>query len=212
MVFISAQGHQRCATTAPTPTIARLTGKADAPWSGAPLLLPAPPADVRAGGPQQQRSNYQYTLQADECRPALRLDARKLEASPADPATSSTDVELRRGSRAGQADSRWQIDRDTAARLHLTPQLITNTLYDAFGQRSASVIYNALNQYHVVHGGGAALLAEPGRSSSQIWVSAAGGTANGSTASTNLIREVAPTSAGTTSGGGGPTAPRPPGP
>ena len=27
---------------------------------------------------------------------------------------------------------------------------IDNTLYDAFGQRSVSTIYNALNQYHVV--------------------------------------------------------------
>ena len=46
-----------------------------------------------------------------------------------------------------------QIDRNTAAKLQITPQLISNTLYDAFGQRSASVIYNALNQYHVVIGG-----------------------------------------------------------
>ena len=42
------------------------------------------------------------------------------------------------------------IDRNTAARLALTPATIDNTLYDAFGQRQVSTIYNPLNQYHVV--------------------------------------------------------------
>ena len=35
-------------------------------------------------------------------------------------------------------------------RLGLTLSAIDNTLYDAFGQRQVSTIYNALNQYHVV--------------------------------------------------------------
>ena len=42
------------------------------------------------------------------------------------------------------------IDRDTTSRLGITPQKIDNTLYDAFGQRQVSVIYSAINQYHVV--------------------------------------------------------------
>ena len=42
------------------------------------------------------------------------------------------------------------IDRDTASRLGITPAQIDNTLYDAFGQRQVSVIYSAINQYHVV--------------------------------------------------------------
>ena len=41
-------------------------------------------------------------------------------------------------------------DRLTAARLGLTPQMIDNTLYDAFGQSQVSTMYTALNQYHVV--------------------------------------------------------------
>ena len=43
-----------------------------------------------------------------------------------------------------------QYDRDTAARFGISPQLIDNTLYDAFGQRQVSTMYTALNQYHVV--------------------------------------------------------------
>ena len=42
------------------------------------------------------------------------------------------------------------IDRDTAGRLGITPQMIDDTLYDAFGQRQASTMYTQLNQYHVV--------------------------------------------------------------
>ena len=43
------------------------------------------------------------------------------------------------------------IDRDTASSwAWITPSQVDNTLYDAFGQRSVSTIYNALNQYHVV--------------------------------------------------------------
>src|SRR6266850_93508 len=41
-------------------------------------------------------------------------------------------------------------DRATAARLGLTPQMIDDTLYDAFGQRQVSTIFRQLNQYHVV--------------------------------------------------------------
>ena len=42
------------------------------------------------------------------------------------------------------------IDRDTAARLGVTPRMIDDTLYDAFGQRQISTIFTQLNQYHVV--------------------------------------------------------------
>ena len=41
-------------------------------------------------------------------------------------------------------------DREQAARFAISPQLIDNTLYDAFGQRQVSTMYTALNQYHVV--------------------------------------------------------------
>ena len=41
-------------------------------------------------------------------------------------------------------------DRRTAARFGISPQLIDNTLYDAFGQRQVSTMYETLNQYHVV--------------------------------------------------------------
>jgi multidrug efflux pump subunit AcrB len=42
------------------------------------------------------------------------------------------------------------IDRATAARLGITPSLLDATLYDAFGQRPVSTMYEQLNQYHVI--------------------------------------------------------------
>ena len=41
-------------------------------------------------------------------------------------------------------------DRKTAARFNISPQLIDDVLYDAFGQRQVSTMYSSLNQYHVV--------------------------------------------------------------
>ncbi len=42
------------------------------------------------------------------------------------------------------------IDRDTAARLGITPQMIDDALYDAFGQRQVSIMFTQLNQYRLV--------------------------------------------------------------
>ncbi len=42
------------------------------------------------------------------------------------------------------------IDRNTASRFGITPQLIDDTLYDAYGQRQISIMFTQLNQYRVV--------------------------------------------------------------
>ena len=42
------------------------------------------------------------------------------------------------------------IDRDTAARFGIEPQVIDDTLYDAFGQRQVAQYFTQLSQYHVV--------------------------------------------------------------
>ncbi|MBI1850687.1 MAG: multidrug efflux RND transporter permease subunit [Planctomycetes bacterium] len=46
--------------------------------------------------------------------------------------------------------ARLVIDRDTASRLGVTPQMIDDALYDSFGQRQISTMFTQLNQYHVV--------------------------------------------------------------
>jgi multidrug efflux pump len=42
------------------------------------------------------------------------------------------------------------VDRDTAARLGVTPETVDETLYDAFGQRIISTIFTQSNQYRVI--------------------------------------------------------------
>jgi multidrug efflux pump len=42
------------------------------------------------------------------------------------------------------------IDRDSASRLGISPQVVDDTLYDAFGQRQVSIIFTQLNLYRVI--------------------------------------------------------------
>jgi multidrug efflux pump len=112
--------------------------------TGANLFL-NPVQDVRIGG-RQSNATYQYTLEADDLT-ALRSWAVKLsEAMKKYP--SLEDVNTDQEDHGLQ--SFVQIDRDAAARLGVTSTDIDNTLYDAFGQRQVTTIYNALNQYHVI--------------------------------------------------------------
>src|SRR5450432_4176389 len=50
----------------------------------------------------------------------------------------------------GGLKTRLSIDRNTASRLGITPQMIDDTLYDAFGQRQVAIMFTQLNQYRVV--------------------------------------------------------------
>jgi len=73
------------------------------------------------------------------------------------------------------------IDRDTASRFGITPQMIDDTLYDAFGQRQVSTMFTQLNQYHVVIEVAPQFQKNP-ESLDQIYIRAAGGPATPSTA------------------------------
>jgi multidrug efflux pump len=46
--------------------------------------------------------------------------------------------------------ARIVLDRTTAARLGITPQMVDDALYNAFGQRQISTMFTQLNQYRVV--------------------------------------------------------------
>ena len=50
----------------------------------------------------------------------------------------------------GGLEARLLLDRTTASRLGITPQMLDDTLYDAFGQRQVSTMFTQLNQYRVV--------------------------------------------------------------
>ncbi len=42
------------------------------------------------------------------------------------------------------------IDRDQAARFGIQPQVIDDTLYDAFGQRQITQYFTQVNSYHLI--------------------------------------------------------------
>jgi multidrug efflux pump len=112
--------------------------------TGANLFLQSV-QDFRFGG-RQSNAQYQYTLEADSIAD-LRTWATKLAAQlKTDP--TLTDVNTDQQDHGLQAYVK--VDRDTASRLGLTSANIDNVLYDSFGQRQVSTIYNALNQYHVI--------------------------------------------------------------
>jgi len=77
------------------------------------------------------------------------------------------------------------VDRSTAARLGLNVTQIDNTLYDAFGQRQVSTIYEDKNQYHVVMEVAPAFWQNP-QTLHDIYVSTSGGTVSG-TQSSNAV-------------------------
>src|SRR6185312_15852348 len=92
------------------------------------------------------RTQYQYTLEdanAKELADYVPKLVQRLRSVP-----ELRDVASDQGSGSLEAD--LVVDRDTASRLGVTPQMIDDTLYDAFGQRLISTIFTQLNQYHVV--------------------------------------------------------------
>ncbi len=123
--------------------IARLRPKL-AKVPGATLYLQAA-QDVRVGG-RLSNAQYQFTMQGDNLADLTNYSPRMLDALRHVPIL--TDVSSDQQNNGLQ--SMLQIDRVTAARFGISPQLIDNTLYDYFGQRQVSTMYTSLNQYHVV--------------------------------------------------------------
>jgi multidrug efflux pump len=107
----------------------------------------SPVQDMRVGG-RGGNLSYNYTLKADD--PAVLRDAAtKLgEALKPFPELSEIDVDLDQGG----AEVFVRIDKDAASRLGVQMPAVTQTLYDAFGQRQVATIYSGLNQYRVVMG------------------------------------------------------------
>jgi multidrug efflux pump len=112
--------------------------------AGASLYLQAS-QDVRVGG-RMSNAQYQYTLQSTDLTALNRWAPRLLQATR----HLAQLTEVSSDQQNNGPDAYLELDRTTASRLGLTPELIDNTLYDAFGQRLVSTMYTPLNQYYVV--------------------------------------------------------------
>jgi HAE1 family hydrophobic/amphiphilic exporter-1 len=123
--------------------IARLRPKLDE-VEGARQFLQAS-QDVRLGG-RATRTQFEFTLQdanLDELNTWAPKVLSKLQTLPqlrdvaTDQQTNGTTLTL-------------TVDRDAASRYGIAPQLIDDTLYDAFGQRQVAQYFTQLNSYHVI--------------------------------------------------------------
>jgi hydrophobic/amphiphilic exporter-1 (mainly G- bacteria), HAE1 family len=123
--------------------IARLRPKLEK-VEGARLYMQAA-QDVRLGG-RPTRTQFEFTLQdanleeLNEWAPKIlgkMQTLSELRDVATDQQSNGTTLELK-------------VNRDTASRYGIQPQLIDDTLYDAFGQRQVTQYFTQLNSYHVI--------------------------------------------------------------
>jgi multidrug efflux pump len=101
--------------------------------------------DVRIGG-RQSPAQYQYTIHSDSLDALNHWGPILLKAMKG--IHQLTDVNSDAQNKGLSAN--LVIDRQSAARLGITPQAIDSALYDAFGEREIATTYTEQNQYYVV--------------------------------------------------------------
>jgi len=118
-----------------------------------PKLATVPGAALYLQGVQDLRigarlgnAQYQYTIQSANLEDLTRWGPTLLQQMRKLPGLA--DVSSDQQNNGLQASLVY--DRLTASRLGITPQMIDDTLSDAFGQRQVSTMFTQLNQYHVV--------------------------------------------------------------
>lgn len=139
--------------------------------------------DPNGGGGRQRQGTYRYVLHGqdqDELYayvPRLAAELRK---------DKSVITNIMTTFEGHGAAVHVLLNRDLAARYLVTPQLVNNVLYDAYGQTIASRIHTELTTYPVVME-----VAPPYRQSPEVlnsvWISTSSGTPSGA-ASSNQIR------------------------
>jgi HAE1 family hydrophobic/amphiphilic exporter-1 len=104
-----------------------------------------PIQNIQVGG-RLSKSQYQYTVQADDFGRlrewAPRLEERLKKLPGLQDVTSDLEI------RAPQA--LVELDRDKAASLNVTADAVRTTLYSAFGTRQVAAIYTPTNDYQVI--------------------------------------------------------------
>jgi HAE1 family hydrophobic/amphiphilic exporter-1 len=141
-VFITLKPREE-RTASAQQIIARLRPKLEK-VEGARLFMQAA-QDVRLGG-RPTRTQFEFTLQdadLDELNAWAPKILDKMKTLP----------ELRDVATDQQSEGttlQLNVNRDTASRYGITPQLVDDTLYDAFGQREVTQYFTQLNSYHVI--------------------------------------------------------------
>ena len=101
--------------------------------------------DVQIGA-RVSKTQYQYTLQDPNVTELLQWAPVVLEKLAALPQLQDVTGDLQ----ATAPRLMLKLDRDVIGRLGVSPQLIDDTLYDAFGQRQVATVFGQLNQRRVI--------------------------------------------------------------
>mgnify|MGYP001311843318 FL=1 len=140
------------------------------------------PGDINGGGQRQHEGAYSFIFSSDQAQDIQTWVPRLTDAL--------RNSRVIRGVSSHQSGSgaaiHVDIARDTAARYLVTPQLIGNALYDAYGQRTASSISSPFTTSYVIMEVEKTFRDNPELLKS-LWVSTSGGTASGAVAS-NTVR------------------------
>jgi multidrug efflux pump len=92
------------------------------------------------------RTQFQYTLEDPDAKELAEWVPRFIDKLQSLPQLRDIASDLQNGGLQASV----LIDRGTASRFGITPQLIDDTLYDAFGQRQISTMFTQRNQYRVI--------------------------------------------------------------
>ncbi len=111
---------------------------------GAALFL-QPGQDITVGG-RIARSQFQYTLQDASLDELTEWTPRILDKLKALPEITDASSDLL----ANAPQAAITINRDQAARFGIQPQVIDDTLNDAYGQRQVVQFYTQLDSYNVI--------------------------------------------------------------
>jgi multidrug efflux pump len=95
---------------------------------------------------RSSRAQYQYTLAGTDPNEVSKWSARLVGRLRGDPALREVASEAQEGGLRTFVN----VDRETAGRLGVSMQVVSDTLNDAFAQRQISTIYAQANQYRVI--------------------------------------------------------------
>ena len=123
--------------------IARLRPKLQKLEGGAFFMQAA--QDIRVGG-RLSKTEFQYTLQDADLGELYQWAPKILARLKSLPMLRDVTTDQQ----AGGTTATLTIDRDAAARFGVQPQVIDDTLYDAFGQRQITQYFSQVNSYHVI--------------------------------------------------------------
>jgi multidrug efflux pump len=101
--------------------------------------------DVQIGA-RVSKTQYQYTLQDADIAELFKWAPIMLAKLSGLPELADVTGDLQ----ATAPRVVMKIDRDAIGRLGITPQLIDDTLYDAFGQRNVATVFGQLDQHKVI--------------------------------------------------------------